>query len=151
MNDHADHIALLNRRIETARAEAEQLRETIASKDRLLPSLLAEGKALEQARAEKAETALAAARQECEVLRGALSNPLLRTYVPQDVAAECLQMLAPLDAVGEPNTLWALVHKAMSTIETLKKRVHELTHCRDCDRVLTRNLGPICSDCANAP
>lgn len=43
------------------------------------------------------------------------------SYVPQDVAAECMLMLAPLDEPGKPNTLLALVERAM-------KRLGDLEH-----------------------
>lgn len=40
------------------------------------------------------------------------------SYVPQDVAAACLLALAPLDRPGKPNTLSALVDRAMEVIAT---------------------------------
>lgn len=61
------------------------------------------------------------------------------SYVPQEVAAECLKALAPLDVPGEPNTLWALVLKAMRRIGELETRGRALTAalehmqwCRSC-------------------
>ena len=49
-------------------------------------------------------------------------------YIPQDIASECLEMLKPLDVMGEPNTLWALVKKAMKTIEIWKAEFNETLH-----------------------
>lgn len=61
-------------------------------------------------------------------------------YIPQDIASECLEMLSPLEVKGEPNTLWALVRKAMSTIKELENKsdkalkvISSLRSCSDDD------------------
>lgn len=95
-----DHIALLNRRVAKAEADARHW----------------EAKWLQEKMNAKAEI-----------------ERLKRGYVPQDIAQECLAALAPLDVEGEPNTLWALVQKAMrllsekdAEIAALRQRVEEL-------------------------
>ena len=40
--------------------------------------------------------------------------------IPHDIGVQCLKSLEPLDVVGEPNTLLALVRKAMRELFTLR-------------------------------
>lgn len=76
-----------------------------------------------EARVEDLEHEALLNQDRCDQLEDALAvagQQIVSSYVPQDVAMECLEMLKPLDRPGYPNTLWALVKRAMERISELE-------------------------------
>lgn len=65
----------------------------------------------------------------------------------QDVAARCLLILEPLNEPGKPNTLIALVERAMQTITEHAECIGELEYAAENKQLrdeLRRLCGPIC-------
>jgi uncharacterized Zn finger protein (UPF0148 family) len=90
----------------------------------------------------------------CQVHNEPVVSPTTASYVPQDVAMECLKILAPLDVPGEPNTLLALVTKAMKrgdayreALEKSSAALHEIgERCRDHDSPAAKDADDVADD-----